>query len=268
MSLESPFSVLFNSEGVELAVTASQSGSFETGTQPGFLIMGSGSTGAQFLRLADDGALFITGAVTDTIDITGALVITGTVNQGEAGTIAESWFIQITDGTQVLGTGSSAPLFVSGTVAIEGGELNVVVSGANFDPDGNLLVALSGVGVYNEHLQVTGTVNIVQPVTVTGSVSTTTIKCPNTTVTSWGASTVSATVLTASSLRCAGTFFMDGNATAFIKLGTGANSTGSFTVKVGNNGFFELPDNYTGAVSVVFDKDDSSKILRITEIFE
>lgn len=268
MSLGSPFSVLFNSEGVELAVTASQSGSFETGTQPGILIMGSGSNGAQFLRLANDGALFITGTVTDSIDITGALVITGTVNQGEAGTISESWFVTITDGTQVLGTGSSAPLFVSGTVAIEGGDLNVIVSGANFDPDGNLLVTLSGVDIFDQHLQVTGTVNIVQPVTVTGSVSTTTIKCPNATVTSWGASTTPTTVLAANPLRCGGTFYMAGNANVFIKLGTGVNPTGSFTVRIGNNGFYELPANYTGPVSVVSTINNSTRILRITEIFE
>jgi len=285
MSLESPFSVLFDSEGTELAVTASQSGSFLDGTQPGFLVMGSGSNGAQFLRLASDGALFITGQVTDTVDITGALLITGAVAQGDAGSIPESWYVRITDGTQVIGDSFSTPIFVTGSVLAEldgatfdGGALLVtgnlaldpnsvvVVSGNNYDADGNLLVALSGVAVFNEHLQVTGTVNVVEPVTVTGSVSTTPVKCPNTTVTGFDANTTSVTVLATNTARCGATFFMDGNSRAFIKLGTGASTT-DFSILLRNNGYFELPASYTGEVSAVFN-NNANNTLRITEITE
>lgn len=63
MSLESPISVLFDTNGVELAVTASQSGTFINGTASGLLVMGSSSVGAQFLRLSSTGDLFITGTV-------------------------------------------------------------------------------------------------------------------------------------------------------------------------------------------------------------
>ena len=266
MSLESPFSVLFDSEGTELAVTASQSGSFEDGTQAGLLLMGSSSAGAQFLRTTNDGTLFITGTVIDSIDITGALVITGTVNQGDAGSVPESWFVRITDGTQVLGTGSSAPLFVTGNLALDPNS-TVVVSGATFDGD-NLLVAVSGVNVLSGALTITGSVTLgEQPIEVTGTLSTTPLRCPNTTVTGFGASSTVATVLPANALRCGATFFMDGNSRAFIKLGTGASTT-DFSVEVRNNGYFELPGNYTGVVTVVFNNNNAGNVLRITEITE
>lgn len=231
MSLESPFAVLFNAQGTELAVTASQSGSFMSGTQPGVLIMGSSSVGAQFFRVNADGTLVVSSSAQQT------------VNQGLSGSIPQSWYVSITDGAKLLGSSSAAPFFVA-------------VSGATFDLNGNLVVKISGANVLNGALVVTGTV------------ATTTIKCPNTTVTSWGASLTSATILPANGLRCGGTFFLEGNALAYLKLGTGANATGSYTVQLMNNGFFELPKNYTGAVSAVFNKDDSTKILRITEIFE
>lgn len=61
MSLESPISVLFNSEGFELAVTQSQP--ISQSYQPGYLIAGSGSQGqAVFLNVTDDGILKVTGS--------------------------------------------------------------------------------------------------------------------------------------------------------------------------------------------------------------
>ena len=45
-----------------------------------------------------------------------ATISASTFNQGNQGTIAESWFVEVTDGTVVLGT-SSHPFYVQGTVA-------------------------------------------------------------------------------------------------------------------------------------------------------
>src|SRR5271157_343911 len=42
-----------------------------------------------------------------------------TVNQGNQGSIAQSWFTEITDGTNVIGT-VSHPLYVQGTVSVSG----------------------------------------------------------------------------------------------------------------------------------------------------
>jgi hypothetical protein len=59
--------------------------------------------------------------------------------------------------------------------------------------------------------------------------------------------------------------YMDGNATAFIKLGATA-TTESYTVKVANNGYFEVPSHYSGQVDVIFDKNQADRVLRITDI--
>lgn len=60
MSLESPVSVLYDDFGTALAVSGSQT---ITGSQPGLVVVGSGSNGWQYFRLADDGAVFITGSL-------------------------------------------------------------------------------------------------------------------------------------------------------------------------------------------------------------
>jgi len=61
MSFESPVSVLYNSEGIELAVSQSQSVS--QSVQPGILLAGSSSLGeAVFFKVTPEGALYITGS--------------------------------------------------------------------------------------------------------------------------------------------------------------------------------------------------------------
>jgi hypothetical protein len=238
MAFESPVTVLFDTEGTELAATASQSGSFEAGTAAGLLVMGSGSSGAQFLKLGTGGDLFVTG----TVEAMATFAANTPVSQGLPGAISDSWNIVITDGTQVLGTGSSAPLFVSGTVALQG-----------INTDGGALVVTGSV-VLGE-----------QPIEVSGVVSTRPAPCTTTVVTGFGASTSNVTVLTANQARCGASFFMDGGSLAYIKLGAGASTT-SFTVRLNNQGYFEIPSNYTGQVDVIFNNAAASNVLRITEI--
>jgi hypothetical protein len=268
MAFESPVSVLFDTAGTELAVTASFSSSFLDGTAAGILVMGSSSNGAQFLQLADDGAIFITGSV-DANFAPNSLVA-----QGDAGTIAESWFVTLTDGTSVLGADMTAPLYISGAVDI----LNpVTVNGTvTVDSITNPIVVSSITDPVT--IEVTGTldVNVVNTASITGSVTVNSIvspvtvrpmACPTTVVTGFGASTTNVTVLATNATRCGATFFMDGNAVAYIKLGATATPT-DFTVKLLNNAYFEVPDNYTGQIDVVFDKNDAARVLRITEIAE
>lgn len=231
MSFESPLSVLFNAEGIEVTVTSSQS---ITGSQPGFPVMGSSSLGWAPVKISDTGELVVTGTL--------EAALSGAVDQGNTGTIGQSWFVSLTDGSQVVGTGSSAPLFVSGTVTVD----NVVSA------------------------QISGTVNVTGSVEVTSilaPVTTREIGCPTTVVTGFGASTVSVQVLSANPNRCNALFFMDGNAVAFIKLGETA-SVNSFSIRLMNGAYWEMPVRYTGRVDVVFDKDDPSRNLRITEISE
>lgn len=262
MSLESPISVLFDTNGIELAVTASQSGTFIDGTAPGILVMGSSSAGAQFLRLTEHGDLFITGTVATT------LASNTPVSQGNPGGISDAWYIRITDGTQVLGTGSSAPLWVSGTITVDNVvtitgtvEITSIASPVTVNITGTLDVAVIGTASITGSVEIT---SIASPVTVRLIDGATSV------VTGFGASTTNVTVLPANPTRTAATFYMDGGAVAFIKLGAVANPTGSngWTVKLLNNSYFELPDQYTGQVDAIFNQNDSAKILRITEISE
>jgi hypothetical protein len=59
MPLFSPVSVLFDSDGTELSVSQSQA---IEASQPGIFAVGSGSNGATFFKVADDGTLFVSGA--------------------------------------------------------------------------------------------------------------------------------------------------------------------------------------------------------------
>lgn len=249
MSFESPVSILFNTEGTELAVSESQA---VTSTQPGLVIFGSGSTGFEYLRLSDSGELFVTGAVAANLSPNTP------VSQGNPGGIADAWNIKITDGTQVLGTGSSAPIWISGAVDIPN---TVTITGSV----GVTSIASPVTIDTTTPLNVTGTVGVTS---IASTVTTQELACTTTTVTGFGASTTNVTVLPSNTSRCGATFYMEGNANAFLKLGAGANTTGSYTVKLGTNGFFELPERYTGQIDVVFDKDDAAKILRVTEINE
>lgn len=115
MSGDSPVAILYDAKGTALSVTQSQAVS---SSQPGIVVLASGSGGWKALRLSDTGDLFVTGSLT--IVPSGITIVSSsnqpTVNQGNSGTQAQGWFTRITDGTQVLGTGSSAPLWVTGSV--------------------------------------------------------------------------------------------------------------------------------------------------------
>jgi len=199
MSFESPFSVLFDSNGTELSVTSSQTSGFAAGNQPGIVVMGSSSLGAQYLKLESDGTTWITGSVS------------------------------------VINNSSTT-----------------TVSGLNFDSNGNLQTALSGVTVAGGAL------------TVTGSLSVTEAAYPNSLVSGVNASTTNFTVLAANSLRGGASFFMNGNARAYVKLGAVA-STVSFTTILRNNTFYEVPAGYTGQIDVLFNKN-GAQTLHVTEI--
>jgi len=79
------------------------------------------------------------------------------------------------------------------------------------------------------------------------------------------ASVTSAEVLASNGDRMNATFFMDGNATCYIKLG-GAASNSDFSIRLVNNGYYELPEGYTGAIHAVFSVTDAAIKLRMTEL--
>lgn len=224
MAFENPASIFFDTKGVELAVSRSQAlDSTLTGSaaQAGFLVAGSSSTGiVNFLNIDSNGAALVTGS----FDINDA--------QGNHGTPDQSWYMVITDGTssQALGAAEAGPLWITGTVDTLGPE------GTAADP-----------------MFVTGSVAILeQPISVTGSLTTSPEKCPSATVSGTNATITPVQLLAANGNRCGATFFYNGSKTVYLKFGTGASAT-DFTVRLSALAYYELPFNYTGVVTAVWD---------------
>jgi hypothetical protein len=100
MSFESPLSVLYNSDGIEVTVTASQA---IAAIQPGIAVMGSGSAGWQPFKVAPTGELFVTGALSVSV----ATVATQSVQ-------VASWLSSVTASMMELGAANTT---VSGVAA-------------------------------------------------------------------------------------------------------------------------------------------------------
>jgi hypothetical protein len=122
--------------------------------------------GAQVLGTGSSAPLYITGSVT--VNNPGGGGSGGTVDQGNSGSIEQSWLTSITDGTQVLGTGSSAPLFTSGSVHVQNFPPVQTVTGTVHLDNALLPVSVSNLPQVQ---QITGSVTLgEQPIQVTGSV--------------------------------------------------------------------------------------------------
>lgn len=129
--IENPFSVIYDEAGRALAVSGSQ---VVDAGQSGFVFFGSASNGAQAVRVTPTGEVYITGSI-DAIAsgvqaITGSVYVTNmpttasnggiTVNQGQSGSYADAWKVVITDASgSIFGTNSS-PLWVTGSVSVNG----------------------------------------------------------------------------------------------------------------------------------------------------
>ena len=248
MSLENPLSILFNSDGVELAVSASQvlTGS---GTQPGILLFGSSSTGTAIpWRAASDGAMFVTGTVNAQVTQTSNLP----VSQGNPSNAVDSWFVRITDGTQTIGGSTSTPIFVSGAVTANISNFPVTQS-VKIDQSITLPVSVSNFPTVQA---VTGTVAITGnspavPLWVTGSVTTNFDPSTSATVTPVSSSTTVVTLQAANGNRRGLTVYNDSTKILFLKLGSAASST-DFSVKMSSQAYFEIPSQYIGIVTGIW----------------
>lgn len=263
MGLESPISVIYDSNGNEVSLTASMP---IPGTQPGLMLMASASNGtAQFFKLATTGELFITGSVTTTVSpvatqsvligqwatgVTASVFVSNqpTVNQGSPGSMANSWNVQITDGLRALGTGSATPLWVTGSVTT-----NITPVATQSVLVGQWATGVTAsVAVGNWATNVTATINQV------GAASSTVSSC-------LAAAVTGLTIFSANSLRRGATLFLDGNRIAYVKLGSGATSS-DFSFRLTNNGYWELPSVYTGQVTVAFNAGGAVATLYTTSI--
>lgn len=210
--LESPLSVLYNSEGIEIAVSQSQVVSGVL--QPGLVMAGSGSDGrAYFLRVSNDGSVFITGSIQSTAVATQSVYVGGWHPTVTASMKLDGWSTTVTGAVSLV---PSASLIVGGWA-----------------------------------IATTGSVKHVGGAT--------------TNVSSAQASLTNFTLLSANPSRIGATFYKEGANTCYIKLGATATAT-SFTVRLSNNGYYELPENYTGRVDIIFSTAAANNPLYVTEI--
>lgn len=86
-----------------------------------------------------------------------------------------------------------------------------------------------------------------------------------TTVSSANASITNITILAANGLRKNAIFYKEGSNIAYLKFGATASAT-SYTIKLSNNGYYEVPESYTGQIDVVFSTAAASNPLYVTSI--
>lgn len=193
MSFESPISVLYNSEGNEIALSQSQV--ISASAQPGLVVVGSGSDGrAYFMKMSTEGAVFITGSLNTSITFpaTQSVEIGRWNNNVTASVKVDAWTASVTASVRDIGGGT-------------------------------------------------------------------------TTVSSVDTSTTNYNVLGVNTNRLAATFFKEGGNICYLKLGATASST-SYTVRLTNNAYFEVPEKYTGQIDVIFSTNAAGNTIRLTEI--
>jgi len=240
MSYESPSSILYDVNGIQMAVTGGIAVPVSTSA---LLFAGMTTTGtASYLKTEPDGTLHITGSfttilggvttVTGTVALQGltnvsgalpvfisasnTLTVTGTisignqptVNQGNSGSIGQSWYMSLTDGTKVLGTGSTAPVFVENAVHT-----------------GSFITAI-----------------------------------PATT-------SVVALIPSASQTRRGVTIYNNTNKPMAVLYGSGTvNATNNFSIKVAAGGYLEVPKNFTGPIYAIWTSNTTGNAL-VTEFY-
>jgi len=221
MSSQSPASVLYSSDGYELA--SIPGAIIPTGTRA-ILVDGTDGTHARTLLTDALGRLQVVGAgtagsqsggvitiqgdpsgtpvpVSGTVAVSsvgGTVTVAGTVtsNQGAPNTLTNAWPVEITDGTNVLGTSS-------------------------------------------------------HPVNITGSV--TTSKSSTGTITSVSGSVTSITLLASNANRISATIFNDAPSGNILYIALAASSsTAAYTVKLWPGSYWELPVDYTGTISGIW----------------
>ena len=258
---------MYNGEGYEIALSQSQI--ISNSYQPGLVIAGSGSDGkAYFMRVANDGALFVTGNISSTPAATQSVYVAGWLPGVTASTILNGW------GTNVTGTVSLVP---SASIIVGGWQTGVTAStflngwGTNVTGTVNIVPSASVI-LGGWATSVTGAVGLVPSASIivggfatAATASVRAIGASTTTVSSANASTTNFTLLNSTPSRQGATFFKEGSNTCYLKLGATATAT-SYTVKLSNNGYYELPEDYTGRVDILFSTAVAGNILYVTEI--
>ena len=178
---------------------------------------------------------------------------TWTVAQGSANTLANAWPVEITDGTNILGT-ISHPIQVNVDGYVQTNP-NVIVTQST---PSNLLAEVGGLGVAGAPL-------VGNPVQIGGSDGTDTrtiltdtsgrqvvkFTASTSAQTSVAGNASSVTLLNSNAARLGSTIF--NNSTVYLYLTLGAtSSTSSFTVQMNPSAYYEVPFGYLGAISGIW----------------
>jgi len=291
MAYESPAAILFDVNGIPMAVTGGITVPVSTSA---LLAAGMTNTGtATFIRTEPDGTQWITGTLSTTLlgtqtvtgtvalqgltNVSGALpvfvsasnllTVTGsitvgnqpTVNQGNSGSFSQAWKTVLTDGTQVIGGGSAAPLWVTGTLTVPG---TVTVTGTVGTNQGNAgTIAQSWYTRITDGTQVLGTGSsaplVIRQAIITGSLVTAIARV----------NTATALVPSASQTRRGVTVYNDSNANLYVLYGSGTvNQTNNFSIRIAGQGYLEVPANYTGPLFGVWQNAGAGNAL-VTEFY-
>lgn len=150
-------------------------------------------------------------------------------------------FLKIdTDGALVVSGNFSATSVATQSVQIAGWDQGVT---------GSVYATLLG----SSQITVVGTASVLNP----GAI--------NTNVSSAAASLTSYTMLPLRPTRRGATFWKEGTNICYLSLADVA-STSQYTVRLSNNGYYEVPFDYIGPVSVIFSNDTAGNSILVTEI--
>lgn len=277
MSFESPVSVLYDEMGKQLAVT---SGSTIESNQGGIVVMGSGSGGWDYIRFNENGELKVAATVdvdlkavtdggSDSVTVHGdlaelrqegapgaeRLMVSGAVDLFGPGT--DSLILAINDVSGAAADTKDAVLLVSSaldaTNASLGGKLDLLATETT-------LISVSG-AIVDAKDAVYAVSSAIE--SLTGGKTLLLGASDQLFVSPRGATEVSGTVasiedtsvevLASRSTRQGATFYFEAEAAGrycYLKFGATASSL-DFTVKLTNNGYYELPANYGGSVEAV-----------------
>ena len=94
------------------------------------------------------------------------------------------------------------------------------------------------------------------------------IRLPNATTGGTGPTTFTSTsygtIATASTGRLGCQVFNEGPGNLHITLGTGTTSTSSYTVRLSNGDYYEVPSNYTGLIGGIFATAGTARVTQLS----
>ena len=103
------------------------------------------------------------------------------------------------------------------------------------------------------------------PVSIAATVTTKETRSGTATTTQVADTAVSATILASNANRLGASIANDSSARLYIKLGTTASTT-DYTVSLPQNGYYEVPNNYTGRIDGIWASDPNDGAARVTEL--